>query len=264
LIGQIQHKELVTAYLEDPTIMSEIMDNSWVEAAQDSDDTGGVSLMMDDVPDTETQSLIPQSVDTRGDAPAEQEMWPSLADASTIPKDKKSQKSGGYLPDFMSALKIQEEEIPRETLNVLEHQFWNPMSDKYSPEYFHHPIEDHYTCPFPLCRFRFPIAEDITTHIKNAHSGVKCECPCCYKRYDKVWKVLNHLELGTDRCKVKHVDDYFQYVDKFSGGLVTAKYEYRTDCSRPLKYIKYTVDEQVSLKLYNPKKTATVGRHHEQ
>lgn len=243
------------------------MDPSWVEAAHDSDDTGGVSLMMDDVPETETETLMPQSVATRVDRPAEKQEWPSLAEASPVlkdnaaSKDEEVQNSGEDLPDFMSALRLNESKL-QDNINILEHQFWNPNSNKYSPEIFHHPIEDLYTCPFPLCKFRFPIAQDITTHLKNAHSGVKCECPVCYKRYDKVWKVLNHLELGTDRCKVKYVDDYFKYVDKFSGGLVSAEYDVRTDCPRPMRYIKYTANEKVSLKLYNTKNTITVGRNH--
>jgi hypothetical protein len=111
-------------------------------------------------------------------------------------------------------------------------------------------------------RFRFPIAADITTHLKTAHHSVKCECPSCYKRYDRVWKIFNHLELGTDRCKVQQDDKYLQYVDKFSGGLVTAAEEFRKDCKRPLKYIKYSASNDVSLKLYNPKRTVTVGRRH--
>jgi hypothetical protein len=78
-----------------------------------------------------------------------------------------------------------------------------------------------------------------------------------------VWKIFNHLELGTERCKVQQDDKYLQYVDKFSGGLVTAAEQFRRDGRRPLKYIKYTVEKDVSLKLYNPKRTVTVGRRHE-
>jgi hypothetical protein len=151
LVGAIQHKELIRAYLSDPTILNDIMDPSYAEAAQDNDETGGVSLMEEDVPNTEMNILIPESVDTKGGMPLEQQTWPSLSDASKIPTGKKSQKSGAGLVGSMDALKIQEQPA-NETINMLEHQFWNPESEKYSPDNFLHPIEDHYTCPFPLCR----------------------------------------------------------------------------------------------------------------
>lgn len=150
LVGQIQHKELIRAYLEDPTILVNIMDPSYIEAAQDNDETGGVSLMEEDVPNTQMKILIPEAVDTRGGVPVEQQTWPSLSDANKASKGKKAQKSGAGLVGSLDALKIQEQPV-HETINMLEHQFWNPQSETYSPDNFRHPIEDHYTCPFPLC-----------------------------------------------------------------------------------------------------------------
>jgi hypothetical protein len=153
LIGQIQHKELVKAILEDPAAVSDMLNSSWVEAAHDSDDAGGVSLLDDDFPTTEAQTLVPLAVDGRGGPPLEQQVWPSLADGVMVSKGHKSQKSATDLSSALGAMKIEEEEKhPCESVNILEHQFWNPMSDKYSPEYFRQPIEDHYVCPFPLCR----------------------------------------------------------------------------------------------------------------
>jgi hypothetical protein len=85
------------------------------------------------------------------------------------------------------------------------------------------------------------------------------ECPFCYTRYDKIWKVFNHLELGSNKCRIQHMDKYLQYVDQYSGGLLIAKEDYRKDCSKPIKYVKYEVSEAVSLKLYNPAKVITIG-----
>jgi hypothetical protein len=89
-------------------------------------------------------------------------------------------------------------------------QFWNPTSKGYSVDRFWSDVVNGYICPFPGCSHGAPAyaaGSDLEYHIKLAHM-LKCfRCPLCLKRFDKVAKLVGHME-NSMKCRVKESEKF--------------------------------------------------------
>lgn len=79
--GYLQHKAIVNRLLANPELIGELERNNYIDAAKDTDESGGVKLgMLDDIGGNDALGvpLEPDKPNTAGKIPGKQQAWPKL------------------------------------------------------------------------------------------------------------------------------------------------------------------------------------------
>jgi hypothetical protein len=127
-----------------------------------------------------------------------------------------------------------------------------------SVTFVHSPLASEYSAKLVwllmLHRFQFRAASELTTHIRQDHHFIAINCPLCFKNFDQLYKIMLHMEHGPKKCKLIHSDKLADLVDKFSGGLLTARLCYRSDV-KLVEYVDLSVNRDNFARLMGPKHT---------
>lgn len=144
--------------------------------------------------------------------------WNSGKTASSLfptPKEKQIVNPGdwgGYLVATKSSNDANQVEQP----NMFRTQFWNITSKEYNVQQFWSELLNAYFCPFPSCADgtgKYSAASDIEAHIRLAHTMTCYRCPLCLKRFDRVAKLVGHVETSM-KCRVKYSDQFDSVCDE--------------------------------------------------
>ncbi|SMY21597.1 unnamed protein product [Zymoseptoria tritici ST99CH_1A5] len=153
--------------------------------------------------------------------------WNSGKTASSLfpaPKERQIVNPGdwgGYLVATRSSNDANQVEQP----NMFRTQFWNITSKEYNVQQFWSELLNAYFCPFPSCADgtgKYSAASDIEAHIRLAHTMTCYRCPLCLKRFDRVAKLVGHVETSM-KCRVKYSDQFDSFLDEITGGFLKSK-----------------------------------------
>jgi hypothetical protein len=106
-------------------------------------------------------------------------------------------------------------------------------------------------------RSQFRTENQVTQHIRGEHTSVEIKCPLCFKTFSHLFKIMLHMERGPNKCKLINSDYLEELVDKFSGGLLSAKVSLREDV-KGVEFIDFQINKANFDRLMGPK-TIVVG-----
>ncbi|KYG41345.1 hypothetical protein M433DRAFT_8022 [Acidomyces richmondensis BFW] len=108
----------------------------------------------------------------------------------------------------------------RET-NLMYSEWYYPHSEQYDSGKFYDAFLGSYLCPFIECDATFESSQDIAEHFMSVHLQTRIICSSCYKRFDRNYKLVAHME-DTEHCRIKQSGDFNTLLDEVSGGFLTA------------------------------------------
>ncbi|OBR11768.1 C2H2 type zinc finger protein [Colletotrichum higginsianum IMI 349063] len=136
----------------------------------------------------------------------------------------------------------------------------NPSHPSFDPKKYYDAIILKFKCPQASCRSAclhiihheervdkkqtnrksFDTSRGLVTHMKAAtsHYNAKLQCPGCLRYFRDTSSLTAHSESETNRCSIRHSENYRNYLDQLTGGMAdvadwhrdgTVKYEVSTE-----------------------------------
>ncbi|KAK1599451.1 C2H2 type zinc finger-containing protein [Colletotrichum navitas] len=116
----------------------------------------------------------------------------------------------------------------------------NPSHPKFDPRKYYNAFTGKFKCPQSSCRKSFDTSGALIIHMKAAtsHYNAKLQCPGCLRYFRDASSLTAHSESETDRCSIRHSENYRNYLDQLTGGMAdvndkhrdgTVKYEVSTE-----------------------------------
>lgn len=136
----------------------------------------------------------------------------------------------------------------------------NPSHPSFDPKKYYDAIILKFKCPQASCRSAclhiiyhkervdkkqtnrksFDTSRALVTHMKAAtsHYNAKLQCPGCLRYFRDTSSLTAHSESETNRCSIRHSENYRNYLDQLTGGMAdvadwhrdgTVKYEVSTE-----------------------------------
>ncbi|OHW91598.1 DNA polymerase alpha subunit b [Colletotrichum incanum] len=116
----------------------------------------------------------------------------------------------------------------------------NPSHLSFNPRKYYNEITRKFKCPQASCRKSFDTRGALITHMKAAtsHYNAKLQCPGCLRYFRDASSLTAHSESETNRCSIRHSENYRNYLDQLTGGMAdvndknrdgTVKYEVSTE-----------------------------------
>ncbi|KAM7212557.1 hypothetical protein V8F06_012054 [Rhypophila decipiens] len=116
---------------------------------------------------------------------------------------------------------------------------WDPNNPRFRAQNHYNKFTGSYKCPHPRCPKSFGSGNALVTHISAAHrkNAIRVECPTCLRKFDSITALTQHAESQANKCNVRETDEYRQFMDQLSGGIVDTAEKHADGTN------KYTVPE---------------------
>ncbi|KAK2062891.1 C2H2 type zinc finger-containing protein [Colletotrichum caudatum] len=116
----------------------------------------------------------------------------------------------------------------------------NPSHPRFNSRKYYNAFTRKFKCPQSSCRKSFDTSDALIIHMKAAtsHYNAKLQCPGCLRYFRDASSLTAHSESETDRCSIRRSQNYRNYLDQLTGGMVdvnenhrdgTVKYEVSTE-----------------------------------
>ncbi|KAF6819148.1 DNA polymerase subunit alpha B [Colletotrichum sojae] len=120
----------------------------------------------------------------------------------------------------------------------------NPYHHRFDARKFYNNYSRKFKCPQKSCTKTFDTAPALVAHMKSSisHYNAKLQCPGCLRWFKDASSLTAHSESETNRCSIRHSDNYRVYLDQLTGGMadVVGKNDDKT--------IKYDVSTEAIIK----------------
>lgn len=85
-------------------------------------------------------------------------------------------------------------------------------------------IEQVYVCPGIKCGKRLRSQKEFEDHLlSGAHSSNTVRCPSCMKKFQTTTALLNHIESGSIKCRVREAADIDSVLREVTAGMIALK-----------------------------------------
>ena len=90
------------------------------------------------------------------------------------------------------------------------------------PENYWNDHDQSYTCPISHCARNMKTVEDFRSHLlEAAHIGGKTQCPACLKKFNSVFALVSHCEMGSTKCQIRKMPNYDEVLRELTSGVLT-------------------------------------------
>lgn len=103
-----------------------------------------------------------------------------------------------------------------------EWQDWDPRNPRFDASKHYSPYTRKYKCPHLNCFKSFGSATGLCGHLSSPAHGdyLKVQCPSCLRWFEGMTALTQHSESQALRCKVRTTEEYRQFLDQMTAGVV--------------------------------------------